>query len=408
MKQTENYNLPLYEPNDLADLTDGYNNAMELIDTDLKAVTGGVEAYDARITANATAIETETARATEAENTNASSINAEIERAKAAEQKNSDAIATEQARAEAAEKTNAEAIKENTEAIEKISGMSKVDKILCIGDSYARMEDAQVVSWCKYLGDYIGATSVTKYAEGGSGWGTQGNSGHTFSDLTASAISGISDKDRYTHIFIAGGINDANAKTSYDTVKAGAKTVLSTLRSAFPNARIIAIPLLWYNKRTYSRDAFFIPRAVNELCPNYQVEFVNWAWTWGLAEDDCYDGEIHPTSDGGKLIASYIAQAVNGSYSGREYVYKVSDFGSGDAFIYCSGGTMSIMVGGTYSSKDGTLNNATRSDNMGSQWGVIYAKGGSEIAILTLSGTSLKIFGSGDKGNIGGCFSTQW
>ena len=407
MKQTENYNLPLYEPNDLADLTDGYNNAMELLDTDLKAVSGGVEAYDARITANTTAIEAEVTRATEAENANTSSINAEITRAKAAEQKNSDAIATEQARAEAAEKTNAEGIKTNAEAIEKISGMSKVDKILCIGDSYARMEDAQVVSWCKYLGDYIGATAVTKYAEGGSGWATTGISNHTFTDLVNQAISGISDKDRYTHIFIAGGINDANANASYDNVKAGAKTILSKLRSAFPSARIIAIPLLWYNKRLYNRNAFFIPRAVNEVSPLYQVEFVNWAWTWGLGEDDCYDGGIHPNNDGGKLIASYITQAVNGSYSGRTYIYQVSDFGSGDCYIYCNGGTMSVMVGGTYNNKNGTLNNAVRGDNMGSQWGVIYAGGGSSMAVLVY-GNEIAIYGGGDKGNIGGCFVMAW
>lgn len=57
MKNTPNFNLPLYEPNDLANLTDGYNNAMSLIDTDMKAVTDHVDTYDTRITANADAID---------------------------------------------------------------------------------------------------------------------------------------------------------------------------------------------------------------------------------------------------------------------------------------------------------------------------------------------------------------
>ena len=74
MKNTPNFNLPLYEPNDLANLTDGYNNAMSLIDTDMKTVTDHVDTYDTRITANADAIAAETTRATAAEKVNADAI----------------------------------------------------------------------------------------------------------------------------------------------------------------------------------------------------------------------------------------------------------------------------------------------------------------------------------------------
>lgn len=38
MTNTTNYNMPLYEATDLADLTDGYNSAIEIVDTQLKSL----------------------------------------------------------------------------------------------------------------------------------------------------------------------------------------------------------------------------------------------------------------------------------------------------------------------------------------------------------------------------------
>lgn len=38
MQKTANYEMPLYEASDLANLTDGYNNAITIADTQLKAL----------------------------------------------------------------------------------------------------------------------------------------------------------------------------------------------------------------------------------------------------------------------------------------------------------------------------------------------------------------------------------
>lgn len=86
MKQTSNYNLNLYEPNDLANLTDGYNDSMQKIDTDMKAVEEFVQSYDAMIEQNAADIVTEKNRATAAEKANADAISAETTRAEKAEE----------------------------------------------------------------------------------------------------------------------------------------------------------------------------------------------------------------------------------------------------------------------------------------------------------------------------------
>ena len=75
MKYTENYNLPLYEPNDLANLMDGYNESMNTLDDVMKTnidivddYTGTVAQNKADIAANKKILDAEIARATEREN----------------------------------------------------------------------------------------------------------------------------------------------------------------------------------------------------------------------------------------------------------------------------------------------------------------------------------------------------
>ena len=74
MKYTENYNLPLYEPNDLANLMDGYNESMNTLDDVMKTnidivddYTGTVVQNKADIAANKKILDAEIARASERE-----------------------------------------------------------------------------------------------------------------------------------------------------------------------------------------------------------------------------------------------------------------------------------------------------------------------------------------------------
>lgn len=100
MKHTTNYNLDLYEPNDLANLMDGHNDSMEKLDVAMKTVSDYVGTYGTGIEKNTKAISEETSRATSAENAlstsvaNAvSAVNAETTRATAAEKVNADGVA---------------------------------------------------------------------------------------------------------------------------------------------------------------------------------------------------------------------------------------------------------------------------------------------------------------------------
>lgn len=118
MKQTEHYNLDLYEPNDLANLTDGYNNSMQILDTGMQALKDLTESYDERITT----ADTTANNALSLAQTNEKDIaTLDSEMAGTAEsglktlietksKVNSDAIEAEFSRASAAEKANADAI----------------------------------------------------------------------------------------------------------------------------------------------------------------------------------------------------------------------------------------------------------------------------------------------------------
>lgn len=287
---------------------------------------------------------------------------------------------------------------------EKLSNATS--KMLCIGDSYARMEDSSIVSWCAYLKDMLGIDTLTKYAEGGSGWVTPGIAGSSFTTLTNKAIADIADKDAYSYVVIAGGRNDSS-NTSYSKMKKNALGILTSLRNAFTNARIIVVPMLWHNVRSYGRNFLTMAGAVLDAASETNCEGVNWAWTWGLGKASLYDGNIHPLSAGGKMIANYMFSAINGTYSGRTYAVNVSGFGSGDCFICGSGGTFTINVGGTYSNQNAELPDEFKCGNFGSTWGVIYAQGGSSTAILQLS-NNIGIYQGGDRGNIGGTLSFPW
>lgn len=107
------------------------------------------------------------------------------------------------------------------------------------------------------------------------------------------------------------------------------------------------------------------------------------------------------------MIASYITEAINGSYSGRILTAKISDFGTGDCTVIGVGGIMTVLVGGTWNNETGTLPNAFKCVNLGSCWSVIYANGGSDTAVLQL-GTNITIYGGGNKGNVGGTFTMPW
>lgn len=399
MSNTPNYNLPLYDSEDKPNLRDQYNGAINMIDTQMKKqeTTGEDNKSDiAEIKETITQINSDLAGKAPKDHASSDTAYGVGNSTEYGHLKITDA----------GDNSSSDGVAASPKLVnDTVSKAMAAKKLLCIGDSYARMEDASQISWCKYLQQYGKFADVKTYAEGGAGFITPGMSSHTFPQLAELAISEIQDKDSYGVIVVAGGRNDS-LTTNYTVYYNAVSNMANRLKTAFPKARVVFVPFLWHNVRSYTRGLWSLAGAAIDACNANGVECVNWAWTWGLGLDSLYDGGIHPLSAGGALIASYINSALNGSYSGRTYVEK-PNFGSGDCIITGCGGTMTVMVGGSYNNQDATLGNAFKCNTLGSCWSYIYSNGGSDGCVLILA-TKIAIFGGGNKGNIGGCLSMPW
>ena len=340
MKATEHYNLPLYEPNDLADLTDGYNNAMELVDTDLYTTIGTVEGYNARITANETAISDETARAEAAENANTSSINEEIQRATAAENANTSSINEEIQRATAAESKNADAItKINTyvdgkfpitteniadaavTAVKLNVPLGSDFKIVTVGDSYSAAESTNN-TWTGNITKILTNATVYNYGVSGAGFTTQ----VTFYDQLTNAKNGVADANAITHVIIGGGRNDIYSST----YQSSAATCIKHARECFPNARIIVVPMMW-DFRPITTDGYNKASVIQAAAHENGAEVLNYAWIWGKGNSGWYQSDqVHPNATGAYVMANYICNAILGCYTPR---FLTASYSMGSAAV---------------------------------------------------------------------------
>lgn len=226
---------------------------------------------------------------------------------------------------------------------------------LCIGDSYANSsgtvnpDGTDATKWPTQLRNIIGNDyQVKNYAVTGAGFNV---SGKTFTDQINNAYgaSGI-DNDNVAIIIIGGGRNDIGTTAQ---MKSYADSTFSNARAKFPKARIISVPMLWHNA---GMDMYGRQKAagVAEAAATTGVENVDWAWTWNIGNDSNFpSGDIHPNANGSAVIASYMASAIRGTYTGRYEAATVqSSNGHVRSNVMASGG----MVFATLWGEDGTTN----------------------------------------------------
>ena len=323
MKATTNYNIPLYEPNDLANLTDGYNNGMEIIDTSMKAVEDFVQTYDKAIEDNAAAIASESERATAAEKVNADAIAAETNRATAAEKANADAIAAETNRATAAEKANADAIVKN---------------VLIIGDSYTEDPTFYVDKLKTIISNKVRITFDGKSSTGF----VRETSYGAKNSYQYRALDHANDSISYDLIILYGFVNDYNNSSTHYSAENQWGYITATQET---NAIKATVDNLKNGQSTKNAAIVLIenfssllslktsPRSLPDNAWDYWVKKTNsnvngykglavysntiaLLWFCGSDIDGGYkDDNVHPNSTGGYVIASAINGIINGNYT---------------------------------------------------------------------------------------------
>lgn len=206
--------------------------------------------------------------------------------------------------------------------------------IVTMGDSYADGLGAN--KWPNKLINMLPGWTLRNYAVSGAGWNV---SGKLFIDQLNTAIADTTlDKNQVGIVLVAGGRNDI---MDASTAKIRTVAFVTLARTNFPNARIMVVPMLWHNTAINGAGRI---KASGVLAGAAEAgaEGINWAWTWNMGNTDNFpSGDVHPNETGAQVIASYMASAVRGSYSGRTAAWYQNNGGS-------NGASLSIVASGGF------------------------------------------------------------
>lgn len=269
-----------------------------------------VLAYDGRITANANAIAAET-QARESE--------------------------VAEAMADIAAETQARINGDNELAL-RIDSLSKQTPVqnengrnaVFIGDSFMAPTTSYPLKLAYFTAQLMGWT-MYNYAYGGSGWVDEAGAAMNFYHQIQKAAQQISipvaDVD---YIVIGGGFNDWNDPTplTYDQLYSAAIQTIKEARAQFPNAQIIAIPMMF---RNYGVDVhmhdLYSAIVAGIAASGVAVKVIKDAYMWQLGFKNV-DG-VHPTVDLYKIMAQYVASKVMGGDVKTSRLYSQTLSGGG-------------------------------------------------------------------------------
>lgn len=269
-----------------------------------------VLAYDGRITANANAIAAET-QARESE--------------------------VAEAMADIAAETQARIDGDNALAL-RIDSLSKQTPVqnengrnaVFIGDSFMAPTTSYPQKLAYFTAQLMGWT-MYNYAYGGSGWVDEAGAAMNFYHQIQKAAQQISipvaDVD---YIVIGGGFNDWNDPTplTYKQLYSAAIQTIKEARAQFPNAQIIAIPMMFrnYGVDTHMHDLYSAIVA-GIAASGVAVKVIKDAYMWQLGFKNV-DG-VHPTVELYKIMAQYVASKVMGGDVKTSRLYSQTLSGGG-------------------------------------------------------------------------------
>ena len=269
-----------------------------------------VRAFDGRITANANAIDAET-QARESE--------------------------VAEAMAEIAAETQARINGDNALAL-RIDSLSKQTPLqnengrnaVFIGDSFMAPTTSYPQKLAYFTAQLMGWT-MYNYAYGGSGWVDEAGAAMNFYHQIQKAAQQISipvaDVD---YIVIGGGFNDWNDPTplTYNQLYSAAVQTIKEARAQFPNAQIIAIPMMFrnYGVDTHMHDLYSAIVA-GIAASGVAVKVIKDAYMWQLGFKNV-DG-VHPTVELYKIMAQYVASKVMGGDVKTSRLYSQTLSGGG-------------------------------------------------------------------------------
>jgi len=219
----------------------------------------------------------------------------------------------------------------------KLNNINKRNFVL-IGDSYLMGTHANSAvdngyGWGHYFANVIPHSAITEYANGGSGFWSEGTvtpySGMDYYEMLQYLQSNVSESDRaeVDCVVIQGGYNDGQKLDSVGTKPATTRieNALTLAHTVYPNAQIVVaftdcgpVPI----PKSHCK-AYWI---YQNICLRHGVNFIGCVNSTFAFSTHSYDN-IHPTAGAQLSIGTLIASAVNGNCQD----YQV---GSNDSLIF--------------------------------------------------------------------------
>ena len=287
-----------------------------------------VLAFDGRITANANAISAET-QARESEVAEAKADIAAETQARESE--------VAEAKADIAAETQARVSGDNALALrmdnlEKRTPMQDESgrNAVFIGDSFMAPTTSYPQKLAYFISQLMGWT-MYNYAYGGSGWVDEAGAVMNFYHQIQKAAQQITiPVNSVDYVVIGGGFNDWNDPTplTYNQLYSAAVQTIQEARAQFPNAQIIAIPMMFrnYGVDTHMHDLYSAIVA-GIAASGVAVKVIKDAYMWQLGFKNV-DG-VHPTVDLYKIMAQYVASKVMGGDVKTSRLYSQTLSGGG-------------------------------------------------------------------------------
>lgn len=199
-----------------------------------------------------------------------------------------------------------------------------------IGDSFMAPTTSYPQKLAYFTAQLMGWT-MYNYAYGGSGWFDEAGAAMNFYHQIQKAAQQISipvaDVD---YIVIGGGFNDWNDPTplTYNQLYSAALQTIKEARAQFPNAQIIAIPMMFrnYGVDTHMHDLYSAIVA-GISASGVAVKVIKDAYMWQLGFKNV-DG-VHPTVELYKIMAQYVASKVMGGDVKTSRLYSQTLSGGG-------------------------------------------------------------------------------
>ena len=354
--KTDNYGLNLYGDNDPADLRDGYNGSMRTIDDTLEKHLNRIEGVESRETHdeavakallgdntvdNAATAKTKwdkastdaTAAAGKANSNTAilTALGADTTAHAATAKTKWDKASTDATAAVNKANANAATIATHTSQIATISeklGQSQYTDgyLVTFGDSYA--DGTKERTWSYQLSTMLPKLQWKNYAKSGAGFNVANIP--TFAQQVANCVADTSvDKSKVKVAVCAGGRNDI---LDYTTAVGKAKECVVAMETAFPNAIIVFVPMLFdhatLDEGGIGKYSGLYNGGLDASSGNPRVVLVDSAYVWCKGQTNWFPtGDVHPNEAGAKAIAKYLYTACHDSYRGRQE-YAISKLGS--------------------------------------------------------------------------------